>query len=102
VRLRASAAGVSASVVAQAPEAAALLQQAADDLRRSLEAGGLTLLRLDVAVAGDPRAGSGEGGEPGYDGRRGSGGDAAADAGSEEPATRTIELPSGVLVDVLA
>ena len=48
--------GVSATVHADNPQAAQTLQQAAPDLRRALEAQGMTLLSLDV---GDRRGSSG-------------------------------------------
>ena len=109
IRLQSSAAGVTAQVVADSPEAARLLQQAADDLRRSLERQDVTLLSLDVSTAGDDRAGGSAG--AGRDGlrrprrapdrparrrprRRGE---------ADEPAVaETVTLPGGLHVDVLA
>jgi flagellar hook-length control protein FliK len=103
VHLRHTAAGLSARVVAEAPEAAHLLQQAAGELRRTLEQQGLHLLRIDVGTAGDEAAGPGAGptGHERRDGRRRPGPEAAAD--TDQPTLdRTIELPNGALVDVLA
>ncbi|MGI8781940.1 MAG: flagellar hook-length control protein FliK, partial [Solirubrobacteraceae bacterium] len=108
IRLQTSAAGVTAQVIADSPEAAKLLQQAADELRRSLERSDVTLLSLDIATAGEHR----------FDGSAGAsadlaeeqarhharhGGDPAAAAADEQsPVTATVQLPSGLLVDVLA
>jgi flagellar hook-length control protein FliK len=109
IRLQSSAAGVAAQVVADSPEAARLLQQAADDLRRSLERQDVTLLSLDVSTAGDDRAGGSAGaGRDGFGDRHehrvGLLGTDPADADSaEEPAVvETVTLPGGHHVDVLA
>jgi len=48
IHLRYQADGVTATIRADNPQAAQTLQQAAPDLRRALEAQGLTLLNLDV------------------------------------------------------
>lgn len=106
IRLRSSAAGLVANVVADSPEAAQLLHGAADDLRRSLDAQGIELVRLDIGMAGDGRA-AGEGAATGDDrteAERAAAERAAADAAeaaAEEHQTE-IQLPNGVLVDVLA
>jgi hypothetical protein len=109
IRLQSSAAGVTAQVVADSPEAARLLHQAADDLRRSLERHDVTLLSLDVSTAGDDRP----------DGSAGASADLAGDrsrhfaahgltppaaAEADEPTTvvATVQLPDGLHVDVLA
>jgi flagellar hook-length control protein FliK len=107
VHLRHTAEGLSARVVAEAPEAAHLLAQAAGELRRTLEQQGLNLVRLDIATAGDdaPGTGAGAAGNERRDGRRHAGGRPGEIAGSETDQTiaeRTIELPNGALVDVLA
>ena len=73
IRLQTSAAGVTAQVIADSPEAAKLLEQAAGDLRRALERQDVTLLSLDVSTAGEDRFG-------------GSGG-ASSDLSDERPAT---------------
>jgi flagellar hook-length control protein FliK len=107
VRLQSSAAGITAHLVADSPEAARLLHQAGDDLRRSLEQRDVNLLSLEVSTSGEERRGAQPGawetqqddaraaasGEPGADGD-------AADAPA--PVTQTLELPGGLLVDVLA
>jgi hypothetical protein len=109
IRLQTSAAGVTAQVVADSPEAARLLHQAADDLRRSLERHDVALLSLDVSTAGDDRP----------DGSAGASADLAGDrsrhfaahgltppaaAEADEPTTvvATVQLPDGLHVDVLA
>jgi flagellar hook-length control protein FliK len=106
IRLRQTSAGLAATVVAEAPEAAQLLQQAAGELRRSLEDQGLQLLRLDVSVAEDHQAGHGAGaaGEERPRGRTegGDAGDAGPEDGPAAEAETAVQLPNGVLVDVLA
>ncbi len=108
VHLRHSAEGLSARVVAEGPEAAQLLQQAAGELRRSLEQQGLTLVRLDVATSGDDPAadgtGAGAAGHEDREGRRAYGGHAGPDASDHDLpiAEQTIELANGTLVDILA
>jgi Flagellar hook-length control protein FliK len=107
VHLKHTAEGLSARVVAEAPEAAHLLSQAAAELRRTLEQQGLNLVRIDVATAGDdaPGTGAGAAGNEHRDGRRHAGGrpgDIAASDPDQTIAERTIELPNGALVDVLA
>lgn len=108
IRLQVTAAGVAAQVVADSPEAARLLAQAGDDLRRALEARDVTLISLDVSTSSDEKQQSARGewtdGEDA--GLTSSPGRAAGDAeGDAEPAPITqtvIELPGGLLVDVLA
>jgi flagellar hook-length control protein FliK len=53
VRLRATTHGLLASITAETPESAQVLQQAGADLKRALEAQGVTLAGLDFGVAGD-------------------------------------------------
>jgi flagellar hook-length control protein FliK len=104
VHLRHSAEGLSARLVAEAPEAAQLLSQAAGDLRRTFEQQGLTLVRIDIATAGDDRTGAGAAGHERREGRRPSGEPApAAAATTDTPLVdHTIELGNGAIVDVLA
>ena len=96
-------------MVADSPEAARLLQQAADDLRRSLERQDVTLLSLDVSTPADDRAGGSAG--AGRDGLAGRdehrigllGTDPADAAEADEPAVaETVTLPGGHHVDILA
>ena len=112
----ASSAGVTAHVVADSPEAARLLQQAGDDLRRSLADKNVELLSLDVSTSDQERpdasaAGGGfeQFGDTGPRGRDGLGRPQHAGARETDidlptsPAQGTVlELPDGVLVDVLA
>jgi flagellar hook-length control protein FliK len=104
VHLRHTAEGLSARVVAEVPEAAHLLAQAAGELRRTLEQQGVNIVRIDVGVAGDEAAGAGAGDREQRDARRNGGGSAAGDAPETDLPIpdRTIELPNGALVDVLA
>jgi flagellar hook-length control protein FliK len=107
VRLQSSPAGVSAHLIADSPEAARLLAQAGDDLRRSLEARDVNLLSLEVSTSGDQRQNDrpGQAADPdgltGPSGPRADGeaGEAALDAPA---AVSVLELPGGLLVDVLA
>jgi len=104
IRLRSTAAGLSAEVVADSSEAAQVLQVAVPELRRSLEAQGLNLLSLDIAPSDrerDPAASSGEGSARG-DGSGGSSSGTGADTDGEPLPDQAIKLPDGVLVDVLA
>ncbi len=97
--------GLVARVATDHPEAAQTLQQNAGDLKRSLEASGMSLLRLDIGSTGQQSlsgfSGSDqEGSAPGSQ----TGGDPdAVDADeTSNPTELTIELSSGSLVNVLA
>ena len=108
IRLQATAGGIAAQVMADSPEAARLLAQAGDDLRRALEARDVNLISLEVSTSGDQQQRNARGEWTDGDdaafagaGRSGSG-DAEGDA-EPAPTTQTvIELPGGLLVDVLA
>jgi hypothetical protein len=110
IRLQSTAAGVAAQVVADSPEAARLLAQAGDDLRRALEARDVTLVSLEVSTSSDQQRESARGewsdGDGNDAGRFGSSSRSTGDAdGDAEPTPTThsvIELPGGLLVDVLA
>jgi flagellar hook-length control protein FliK len=114
IRLVASSAGVTAHVVADSPEAARLLQQAGDDLRRSLADNNVELLSLDVSTSDQERrdASAASGGfeqfdETGPRGRDGLGraqraGESDTDLPISTDQGTVLELPDGVLVDVLA
>jgi flagellar hook-length control protein FliK len=94
--------GLTATVMADSPAAAHALQRAADELQRSLADQGLNLVRLDIDVAGDRAAARGrEEGDAGAH-RRHAGADADGDADQTPIVETTLELPNGVLVDVLA
>jgi flagellar hook-length control protein FliK len=107
VRLQSTAAGVSAHLVADSPEAARLLAQAGDDLRRSLEARDVNLISLEVSTSGDQQRQGERPGEtsdpnaPAGPGR--AGGEAEGDDVAPAPTpVSVLELPGGLLVDVLA
>ena len=110
IRLQTTAAGVAAQVVADSPEAARLLAQAGDDLRRALEARDVNLVSLEVSTSSDQQRESARGewsdGDGSDAGRFGSSGRSTGGAdGDAEPTPTThsvIELPGGLLVDVLA
>jgi flagellar hook-length control protein FliK len=98
-------AGITATVTADSPAAAHALQRAADDLQRSLADQGLNLVRLDIDVAGGRAQARGRddhdrGLHRGQDRGHGRDGDAITD--KTPVAETTLELPNGVLVDVLA
>jgi flagellar hook-length control protein FliK len=94
--------------VADSPEAARLLAQAGDDLRRALEARDVNLVSLEVSTSSDQQRESargewsdGNGDDAGLFGSPNRGGV----EGDAEPTPTThsvIELPGGLLVDVLA
>jgi len=100
--------GLVARVVADHPDATQTLQQNAGDLKRSLEASGMTLLRLDISSTGDQSLGSFQGSEQDGsstgDAAYRSNGEVAEDDGDVADSTTglTVTLASGSLVDVLA
>jgi flagellar hook-length control protein FliK len=110
IRLQSTPAGIAAQVVADSPEAARLLAQAGDDLRRALEARDVNLVSLEVSTSSDQQRESARGewsdGDGDDAGRFGSSSRSTGGAdGDAEPAPTThsvIELPGGLLVDVLA
>jgi flagellar hook-length control protein FliK len=98
---------VVAKVVAHSAEAVQHLQQAAADLRQQLEGQGVNLLSLDIGhsapdegSAARAGAGFGEGGRG--DSRGGADGGDATATDAEVTVNSTLQLPDGVLVDVLA
>lgn len=111
VRLKTTPLGVSAQLVADSAEAAKLLTQAADDLRRDLADRNVNLLSLDVSTqqqyqeqAGQTQADIfGDDYQPGgtHALRFGPQGDAGLTEAAA-PADTSLVLPNGVLVDVLA
>jgi flagellar hook-length control protein FliK len=102
VHIRSTSEGLVARVVAHSAEAVQTLQQSAGDLRKSLEQQGLNVLSLDVSQSGDQSAGRAGSGEAGSDGSGTSGDDASGSADETPTETKTMRLPTGVLVDVLA
>jgi flagellar hook-length control protein FliK len=109
VRLRVTANGLTAAITADRPDAVQALQQAGGELRRALEQRGLTVLSVDVALAG-ATGGHTAGHNAQAGGDRSTGGrtndridgqEAVADAMEADP-TAPRSVPAGALVDVLA
>jgi flagellar hook-length control protein FliK len=105
VFLREGGSGLTATVVADNPHAAHLLEGSAAELQRRLAAQGLELTSLRISVGGDSASGMRNGGEGAEAGAAAGG--TRGDSGAAEPAastekTQTIDLGGGVLVDVLA
>ena len=112
IHLQHTADGLVARVIADHPEAAQTLAQNGAELRRQLQAGGTTLLRLDIGSS-DPRdAGQQSGSGAAGAGSGGSGSGARGDA-AEGPATSPVSaagegtlthlhLGTNALVNVLA
>ena len=72
IRLATDASGLTASVIADSPQAAAMLQGAADDLRRQLERSGVTVANLEISTALPDAGNAGDG--AGADGASGGSG----------------------------
>jgi flagellar hook-length control protein FliK len=105
IHLRQTADGLAARVVATTPEAVQQLQQAAADLRRSLEQQGVNLIALDIGHSDHDRSAGRSGAGTGEQAGNGHGGQSASDAAAgdaEATDNKTLQLPNGVLVDVLA
>jgi hypothetical protein len=109
VRLQSTPLGVSAQLVADNPEAARMLTQASEDLRRQLAERDVTLLSLDVSTSSEQRHDNTAGGFGAFgddDYRPGFGssprGSTAEPVDAAPAAETTLVLPDGVLVDVLA
>jgi flagellar hook-length control protein FliK len=96
-------AGLSATVMADSAHAAHALQRAADELQRSLADQGVELVSLEIGVAADGRAARGREERRAAADDLGTRHDDASDRETDtSTAARTLELPTGVLVDVLA
>lgn len=112
IHLQTTPAGLVAQVIADSPEAARLLTQAADELRRSLARQDVILLSLDVSTSSERQpdfaaAGGSNGREAdeqrsGSSSRANSSGDADGAPPADLVTTTVIELPDGLQVDVLA
>jgi flagellar hook-length control protein FliK len=103
VQLQQTSGGLVARVVADHQTAAQTLQQSAGELRRALEASGVSLLQLDIGASDGESAGAMSDGES----SAGTGSNAAGDGGAEESesseeAPRMLTLSGGAVVDVLA
>jgi len=104
VFLREGSAGLTATVVAETPHAAHLLESSAAELQRRLSAQGLELASLQISVGGES-AGAADRGRDQLGGAAPGGGTrdgAAPEAAESTERTQTIDLGGGVLVDVLA
>jgi hypothetical protein len=110
VRLRSTADGIHAQLVADSPEAARMLSSAGDDLRRQLEGKNVNLLSLDVSTsdqrqdqpAGFSTDGFGEDGYRPSNMRASSANESALLMDAPAAAETILVLPDGVHVDVLA
>jgi flagellar hook-length control protein FliK len=111
VRLQSTPHGVAAQLVAESPEAARMLVQASEDLRRQLSERDVTLLSLDVSTQSDQRHQAAAGGGADGFGEQFRSGSQSASSRTHHgesadqvpaPAETTLVLPGGVLVDVLA
>jgi flagellar hook-length control protein FliK len=107
VRLRVTTQGLVASITAERPESAQVLQQAGADLRRAFEAAGVDLASLDIGFAGDGAdRRAHERHAEAAQGARSAQGDASDEELSpidpNNPTTTTTTIALGALVDVLA
>jgi flagellar hook-length control protein FliK len=96
--------GLSATLTADSAQAAHAMQRAADELQRTLADQGLNLVSLKIGVAADGAAARGrEDRDAPADDSGTSRHAGPADHETDDPTVaRTLELPNGVLVDVLA
>jgi flagellar hook-length control protein FliK len=97
--------GVTARVVADAAQAANVLRHAGEELRRSLESQGINLVRFDVGTAGgqqERRSAFGQEPGSGSNGHTPTDSMEETDVSSDTTQETTVQLPNGVLVDVLA
>ncbi len=110
IRMKATSEGMTASITAERPEAAAALDRAAADLKRSLEDRGVTLISLDVSVSADAGGGAAADRREDAAQRAASAGRSSA-GGMDDPTDSTdddltaapaVRLPAGALVDVHA
>jgi flagellar hook-length control protein FliK len=106
IRLRVTTHGLLASITADRPESAQVLQQAGADLKRALEAQGVEVAGLDIGVAGDEAHQRAQQRDPDPAGGRGPrSADADHDLPPIDPDNPTTTAPTialGALVDVLA
>ena len=111
VKLHSTPAGIHAQLIADSPEAARMLSQAGDDLRRQLEDRDVNLLSLDVSTSSDQRNDQPGFSADGFGDDYRPGGYPSSYRGSHEDtvlmespaaADTVLVLPDGVHVDVLA
>lgn len=100
--------GLTASMTVDRPEALQALQQAADQLRRTLEERGVEVVRLEIGLSAQARGDEAKTGArsdgrdaSGADARRG-GTDAATDHDHDDVPSRMRPLNPGALIDVHA
>jgi flagellar hook-length control protein FliK len=103
IHLRSTPDGVIARVVADASQAAAVLRDGGDELRRQLASQGINLTHFEVGTAGGEQreAAFGNGGSEHQRGRAHPANAETTETDNPDDTT-TITLPNGVLVDVLA
>jgi flagellar hook-length control protein FliK len=105
IHLQETSDGLVARVVADHSDAAQTLAHGGADLRRSLQAAGVTLVRLDIEASGQ-RGAQPDGRDPSASGRPpaqpGGSGQDTTDPEATISERSTIALPGGALVDVLA
>jgi flagellar hook-length control protein FliK len=106
VRLRVTTHGLLASITADRPESAQVLQQAGADLKRALEAQGVAVAGLDIGVAGDQaRQRAHQRDAEAAQSRQAAGAERDEDPSPIDPDHPTTTAPTialGSLVDVLA
>jgi flagellar hook-length control protein FliK len=106
IHLRSTPDGVVARVVADASQAAAVLRDGGDELRRQLASQGINLTHFDVGTTGQEQRGTSFGnqgqGQHGHGGNGNTPEDVESGASLDNSEETTIALPNGVLVDVLA
>jgi flagellar hook-length control protein FliK len=113
IHLRHTANGMTARVVADSPEAVTMLQQASNDLRRTLEQAGITLSGLDIGARADQQpseartfagafAGDGENRPRGGYGRGFGASGADLDGAPVHQIRTRVPLEGGALLDVIA
>jgi flagellar hook-length control protein FliK len=108
IKLRVTTHGLLASITADRPESAQVLQQAGADLKRALEAQGVQVAGLDIGVAGEDarqRAQQRDTDPNAAGGRSPRSADADPDLSPIDPDNPTTTAPTialGALVDVLA
>jgi flagellar hook-length control protein FliK len=105
IHLRSTPDGLVAKVLADASQAAAVLRDGGDDLRRMLASQGINLSHFDVGTTAQDGGQSGF--QAGGEGNRRGGSSAGShtpdqDIPAETTEENAISLPNGVLVDVLA
>ena len=111
IRMKATSEGMTASITAERPEAAAALDRAAADLKRSLEDRGVTLISLEVSVSADAGGGAAADRREDAAQRAAAAAGRSAAGGTNDPTDSTdddltaapaVRLPAGALVDVHA